>query len=293
MGLSGALALRPRGGADRPASGDVARARAGAGCGWPGRRWRSRVLTKGLIGVVLPGLVLVVYTAVARDFAVWRRLHLVSGALIALVLAAPWFVLVSLRNPEFAHFFFIHEHFQRYLTTVHHRDAPWWYFLPQLLVGFLPWLGLSRGIVARRSRRRRAARAFGPMHPAGRLGPDDLRLLQLLELQASGLHRADLSRARHPRRARPRPAHGRGAGAASSSSAIVVAACGLAAAPYVARPRHRGDAERDLSRVRALARRRAASSPSSAWCWRGSSTGATSARASSSTRSRSSSRRPC
>jgi len=105
------------------------------------------LLTKGLIGIVLPGLVLVVYSVAARDFAVWRRIHLVSGALIALALAAPWFVLVSQRNPEFARFFFIHEHFERYLTTVHHRTAPWWYFIPQLLVGFLPWLGLSRGIL--------------------------------------------------------------------------------------------------------------------------------------------------
>jgi 4-amino-4-deoxy-L-arabinose transferase-like glycosyltransferase len=93
-------------------------------------------------------MVLVVYSAAARDFAVWRRIHIVSGALIMFALATPWFVLVSLRNPEFARFFFIHEHFQRYLTTVHHRDAPWWYFLPQLLLGFLPWLGLSRGMVA-------------------------------------------------------------------------------------------------------------------------------------------------
>ena len=120
------------------------------------RRWMwlawaamaAAVLTKGLIGVVLPGMVLVVYTAVTRHFAIWRRIHIVSGAIIALVLAVPWFVLVSLRNPEFAHFFFIHEHLQRYLTTVHHRDAAFWYFVPQLLIGFLPWLGLSLGIAA-------------------------------------------------------------------------------------------------------------------------------------------------
>jgi 4-amino-4-deoxy-L-arabinose transferase-like glycosyltransferase len=100
------------------------------------------VLTKGLIGLVLPGLVLVVYTLLARDWALWRRLHLVSGMAWLLLVTAPWFVLVSLRNPEFAHFFFIHEHWQRYTTTVHQRMAPWWYFGPQLLLGFLPWLGL-------------------------------------------------------------------------------------------------------------------------------------------------------
>ena len=101
------------------------------------------VLTKGLIGLALPGLVLIVYSLVARDWLLWRRLHIVSGAALFLLVTAPWFVLVSLRNPEFAYFFFIHEHLQRYLTTVHQRSAPIWFFVPQVLAGFLPWLGLT------------------------------------------------------------------------------------------------------------------------------------------------------
>jgi 4-amino-4-deoxy-L-arabinose transferase-like glycosyltransferase len=103
-------------------------------------------LTKGLIGIVLPGLVLVVYTLAARDWLLWRRLHLIAGTLLFLMIAAPWFVLVSMRNPEFANFFFIHEHWQRYTSTVHHRSAPVWYFVPQLLAGALPWLGLVGGM---------------------------------------------------------------------------------------------------------------------------------------------------
>jgi 4-amino-4-deoxy-L-arabinose transferase-like glycosyltransferase len=116
---------------------------------WMWASWTAMavaVLTKGLIGVVLPGVVLIVYSVLSRDFAIWRRIHLLSGTLLMLVLAAPWFVVVSLRNPEFANFFFIHEHFQRYLSTVHHRDAAWWFFIPQLAAGFLPWLGLSRRV---------------------------------------------------------------------------------------------------------------------------------------------------
>ena len=121
-------------------------ATAAARRGWMWAAWASMaiaVLTKGLIGIALPGLVLVVYSAVARDLVIWRRLHIVSGAVLLLAIAAPWFVLISSRNPEFAHFFFIHEHFQRYLSTVHRRDAAWWYFVPILLGGFLPWLGLA------------------------------------------------------------------------------------------------------------------------------------------------------
>ena len=111
--------------------------------GWMWACWASMalaVLSKGLIGVVLPGFVLVVYTLVARDWALWKRLHLVTGLIIFFAVGAPWFVLISMRNPEFAWFFFVHEHFQRFTSTVHNRNAPLWYFVPLLVAGFLPWL---------------------------------------------------------------------------------------------------------------------------------------------------------
>ncbi|OHC69639.1 MAG: hypothetical protein A2045_12890 [Rhodocyclales bacterium GWA2_65_20] len=98
------------------------------------------VLSKGLIGLVLPGATLVAYTLWQRDFALWKKLHLRSGIAIFLAVTAPWFVAVSLANPEFAHFFFIHEHFERFLTKTHRRYQPMWYFIPILLAGVLPWL---------------------------------------------------------------------------------------------------------------------------------------------------------
>jgi 4-amino-4-deoxy-L-arabinose transferase-like glycosyltransferase len=97
------------------------------------------VLSKGLIGLVLPGAVLVIYTLVQRDWALWKRLHLLSGLVLFLAIAAPWFVAVSIDNPEFPRFFFIHEHFERFLTKVHRRYEPWWYFIPILALGILPW----------------------------------------------------------------------------------------------------------------------------------------------------------
>ena len=119
--------------------------------GWMWVAWAAMavaVLTKGLIGIVRPSLAMIVYTLVARDFGVWRRLHLVSGLLILLAIATPWFVLASKRNPEFLNFFFIHEHFQRYLSTVHPRQGGWWHLMPIALVGFLPWLPLSQAMVS-------------------------------------------------------------------------------------------------------------------------------------------------
>jgi 4-amino-4-deoxy-L-arabinose transferase-like glycosyltransferase len=98
------------------------------------------VLSKGLMGIVLPGAVMVLYTLIERDFGLWKRLHLFSGILLFMAIAAPWFITVSIANPEFFHFFFIHEHFERFLTKTHGRYEPWWWFIPVLAAGILPWL---------------------------------------------------------------------------------------------------------------------------------------------------------
>ena len=97
------------------------------------------VLSKGIVVFVLAGGSLIGYSIVERDTKPWRRLHLLLGVPLFLALAAPWFVVVSLRNPDFAPFFFIHEHFARFLTQEAQRVEPWWYFLALLLLGALPW----------------------------------------------------------------------------------------------------------------------------------------------------------
>ena len=98
------------------------------------------VLSKGIVVGVLAAAALILYTLSERDTHTWRRLHPGAGLALFTAVAAPWFVVVSLRNPSFPAFFFVHEHFTRFLTTVHQRVEPWWYFLPLLLLGVLPWV---------------------------------------------------------------------------------------------------------------------------------------------------------
>nr|WP_314543114.1 glycosyltransferase family 39 protein [uncultured Massilia sp.] len=112
------------------------------------------VLSKGLIGIVLPGGVLVVYTLLAGDRRIWTRLYPGRGLAVFLLIAAPWFVLVGLRNPEQPHFFFIHEHVERFLLKEHHREAAWWIFFALLAVGSIPWLGVLVQSLAAAARRR-------------------------------------------------------------------------------------------------------------------------------------------
>ncbi len=97
-------------------------------------------LTKGLVALVIPGGALVLYSLATRDIGPWKRLHILPGLALYMALAAPWFLLVSRVNPEFAQFFFIHEHVERFLTNEHRREGSWYYFIPLLAAGILPWL---------------------------------------------------------------------------------------------------------------------------------------------------------
>jgi 4-amino-4-deoxy-L-arabinose transferase-like glycosyltransferase len=115
------------------------------------RQWRSwmlgcwmamafAVLTKGLIGVLIPAATLASYVIWQRDWPLLRRLNFRWGLPLFAALAAPWFVMAARANSHFLTFFFVREHFQRYLTTIEHRTEPWWFFAPVLAVGIMPWL---------------------------------------------------------------------------------------------------------------------------------------------------------
>ena len=81
------------------------------------------VLSKGLIGAVLPAMTLFAYIVLRRETTLLRRLNPLVGTALFLLVALPWFVAVQLRNPEFFHFFFIHEHFQRFAESGHNRPG--------------------------------------------------------------------------------------------------------------------------------------------------------------------------
>ncbi len=133
---------------------------------WMWACWASMalaMLSKGLIGIVLPGAVLVLYTLLMRDWALWKRLYLPSGLAIFLAIVAPWFWLVQERNPEFFNFFFIVQQFARYLTPEQNRPGPPYYFVGVILVGFLPWLSIAVASVRHALRQSRQQNGFAPM----------------------------------------------------------------------------------------------------------------------------------
>ncbi|MBI3901895.1 MAG: glycosyltransferase family 39 protein [Nitrosomonadales bacterium] len=121
------------------------------------------VLSKGLMGFILPGAALFLYSLVQRDIRVWLRMHWGVGLLLFFAITAPWFYLVMKANPEFFQKFFIYEHYTRFTTKELGRYQPWYYFVPVLLFGMLPWTILMFDTLSRTWKNSaRSDKAFNP-----------------------------------------------------------------------------------------------------------------------------------
>lgn len=113
------------------------------------------VLTMGLVGVVFPLAIIFVYLLVTRNLRLLRRMHLFTSAIVFLVIAAPWHILASLRNPAqgrargFFWFYFINEQFLRYLNERYPHDyntVPLLLFWGLILVWLIPWSAFLPGV---------------------------------------------------------------------------------------------------------------------------------------------------
>ncbi len=105
-------------------------------------------LSKGLVGIVLPGGILLFWCLVTRRARDLTVLILGPALPVFILLVGPWLWLAEHRNPGFLQFFFVHEHFQRFATPVSNRPGPIYYFVLVLVAGFLPGLAFFvRGLV--------------------------------------------------------------------------------------------------------------------------------------------------
>jgi len=101
-------------------------------------------LTKGLVGIVFPAAILCLWLLFTRRYRQIGSALSLTGILLFLAVALPWVVLVQRQNPDFLWFFFVREQFLRYTTAVHHHTEPFWFFVPIVAAGFLPWLAFLR-----------------------------------------------------------------------------------------------------------------------------------------------------
>lgn len=97
-------------------------------------------LTKGLMAIVIVGAVILLWTLIYKRYQALALAFKPWGILLFLGVAVPWHVMAHLKNPEFSYFYFVHEHFLRYLTPVHGRSQPFYFFIGVFALGFFPWI---------------------------------------------------------------------------------------------------------------------------------------------------------
>ncbi|TSD61811.1 glycosyltransferase family 39 protein [Variovorax sp. KBS0712] len=97
------------------------------------------LLAKGLIGLLLPTLVLLAWCAVTRKAVVLRLAVWLPGWAILLAVAGPWFVAMQMKYPGFFDYFVITQHFRRFASSGFNNEHGMWFYLPVLAALTLPW----------------------------------------------------------------------------------------------------------------------------------------------------------
>jgi len=98
------------------------------------------VLAKGPVGLVLPGATIGLFLILRGQLSFIKHMFLGWGVLIFLIVVAPWYVLISLENTEYAGYFFIQQNLMNFLSSRQARHPePFYYYLPVLMGGFMPW----------------------------------------------------------------------------------------------------------------------------------------------------------
>jgi len=111
-----------------------------AGRNWYAASWfflALALLAKGPVAIVLSGGVVLVFVALQRDWKALLDMLWWPGPALFLLVGLPWFVLVSLHNPEFLHFFVVVQHFERFAGREHAK--PFYFFFPIFPVGLGGW----------------------------------------------------------------------------------------------------------------------------------------------------------
>lgn len=101
-------------------------------------------LSKGLIGVLIPGMILLPWLLYTKQ---WKKiLSLLNpfAILLFILLVSPWLYAVQLKYPQFLHYFFIDQQFSRFSSKEFNNKQPWYFYLLILFVSFLPWIFASR-----------------------------------------------------------------------------------------------------------------------------------------------------
>jgi 4-amino-4-deoxy-L-arabinose transferase-like glycosyltransferase len=97
------------------------------------------VLAKGPVAPFLAVAIVLIFAAAKGDYRLLARTLWIPGIALFLLTALPWYVAVQLRNPQFFHVFILEHNLERFGKDLYHHTQPFWYYLPVVLLGLVPW----------------------------------------------------------------------------------------------------------------------------------------------------------
>ena len=107
------------------------------------------MLSKGLIGIALPGLVIFIWLLWTRQFKKMLYLPWFSGLALFAAIALPWFVMAQQKYPQLFNYMFIGQQFNRYTAATYNNPQPWWFYLLSVVLLLFPWVFFALNQVRR------------------------------------------------------------------------------------------------------------------------------------------------
>ncbi len=97
------------------------------------------VLAKGPVGVVLPVMIIGLFLIYKRQLRFLKKMQIGWGIVIFLAIVAPWYILISVRNPDYLEYFFLKQNIGYFLSRHSRHPKPFYYYIPVLMGGLFPW----------------------------------------------------------------------------------------------------------------------------------------------------------
>ncbi len=97
------------------------------------------MLAKGPVAPFLGAIVIVIFATARRDYGLIGKTLWLPGVLLFCAVTLPWHVAVQIKNPEFFRVFILQHNLARFGTNLYHHPEPFWYFVPVVLLGLIPW----------------------------------------------------------------------------------------------------------------------------------------------------------
>jgi len=97
------------------------------------------VLAKGPVGLAIPMMIIGLFLIYHRQLGFLKEMQIGWGVLIFLVVAAPWYILISQRNPDYTEYFFLKQNVGSFLSQQSRHPKPFYYYIPVLMGGLFPW----------------------------------------------------------------------------------------------------------------------------------------------------------